>query len=185
MACVIVPMRHAFVAGGPTLQRLFFAFSLITALLSTSLFTGCASLSPIDQVQVNVVGIEQLPSEGMELRMGVKLRVQNPSDSPISFDGIALNLELRGQDFANGVSDARGTIPRFGETVLTLPVTVSAGAMVRQLVSFIGNANTGGNTSFSYIARGKLGGTGFGTARFETRGDLQLPGLKQSALPAQ
>ena len=117
--------------------------------------------------------------------MGVKLRVQNPSDSPISFDGIALNLELRGQDFATGVSDASGTIPRFGETVLTLPVTVSAGAIVRQVVSFIGQSNQGGNTSFSYVARGKLGGTGFGAARFESRGEVQLPGLKQPPLPAQ
>ena len=164
---------------------LFPNFRLLAALLATSLVVGCATQSPVDQVHVNVVGVEQLPSEGMELRMGVKLRVQNPSDSPISFDGIALNLELRGQDFATGVSDASGTIPRFGETVLTLPVTVSAGAIVRQVVSFIGQSNQGGNTSFSYVARGKLGGTGFGAARFESRGEVQLPGLKQPPLPAQ
>lgn len=180
-------------AGGFVLKRFLSTVSLLSALLGLSLLTACASLSPVDQVQVNVVGIEQLPSEGMELRMGFKLRVQNPSDSPISYDGIALNLELRGQDFATGVSDARGSIPRFGETVLTLPVTVSAGAIVRQVVSFIGSGNgngsgSGGNnapTSFNYVARGKLGGTGFGTARFESRGELQLPGLKQMPLPAQ
>jgi LEA14-like dessication related protein len=161
------------------------ALSLLAALSAAIAIPGCANLSPVDQVHVNVVGIEQLPSEGMELRMGVKLRVQNPSDSPISFDGIALNLELRGQDFATGVSDASGTIPRFGETVLTLPVTVSAGAIVRQVVSFIGQSNQGGNTSFNYVARGKLGGTGFGAARFESRGEVHLPGLKQPPLPAQ
>jgi LEA14-like dessication related protein len=178
-------MRHAFVAEGLALKRLLSAFSLFAAMLGASLVSGCASLSPVDQVHVNVVGVEQLPSEGMELRMGVKLRVQNPSDTPISFDGIALNLEVRGQDFATGVSDARGTIPRFGEAVLTLPVTVSAGAIVRQVVSLIGSSNANSNTSFNYVARGKLGGTGFGTARFESRGELQLPGLKQPALPAQ
>lgn len=167
------------------MKRLLSISSLIFALLGLSLLNGCASLSPVDQVHVNVVGIEQLPSEGMELRMGVKLRVQNPSDSPISYDGIALSLELRGQDLATGVSDARGTIPRFGETVLTLPVTMSAGAIVRQMVSFIGSSSSNANTSFSYVARGKLGGTGFGTARFESRGELQLPGLKQPALPTQ
>ena len=167
------------------MKRLFSAFSLFAAIAGANLVSGCASLSPVDQVHVNVVGIEQLPSEGMELRMGVKLRVQNPSDTPINFDGLALNLELRGQDFATGVSDARGSIPRFGETVLTLPVTVSAGAIVRQVVSFIGSANNSANTNFSYVARGKLGGTAFGTARFESRGELQLPGLKQMPLPAQ
>lgn len=163
------------------MKRFFSAICLIAATIGSSFITGCASMSPVDQVHVNVVGVEQLPSEGLEMRLGIKLRVQNPSDNPISFDGLALNLELRGQDFATGVSDARGTIPRFGETVLTLPVTVSAGAIVRQVVSLIGSANS----SISYVARGKLGGTGFGTARFESRGELQLPSLKQAALPAQ
>jgi LEA14-like dessication related protein len=162
-------------------------FRLLAALLATSLVVGCATQSPVDQVHVNVVGVEQLPSEGMEVRMGVKVRVQNPSDGAISYDGVALSLELRGQDFANGVTDARGTVPRFGETVLMIPVTVSAGAIVRQAWSLIGNTNNSANapTSFHYVARGKLGGTGFGTVRFESRGELQLAGMKQTPLPTQ
>ena len=34
--------------------------------------------------------------------------------------------DLRGMSFASGVSDQRGTISRFGETVITVPVTVPA-----------------------------------------------------------
>jgi LEA14-like dessication related protein len=142
---------------------------------------GCATPTALDSVQVNVVGLDALPNEGMELRMGVKLRIQNPRDTAIDFDGVALNLELRDQDFATGVTPVRGTVPRFGETVVTVPVTVSATAMLRQAWS-LANGGLGGDTSpsFRYVARGKLGGSAFGASRFESRGELQLPSLNTS-----
>ena len=49
---------------------------------------GCATLSNRDPLQVTVAGIE--PSgraRVIELRLMVKLRVQNPNDSPIDYDG--------------------------------------------------------------------------------------------------
>ncbi len=140
---------------------------------------GCAAPTALDSVQVNVVGMDALPSEGMELRMGVKLRIQNPSDTAIDFDGVALSLELRDQDFATGVTPVRGTVPRFGETLITVPVTVSATAMLRQAWSLanVGVASSGTSSNVRYVARGKLGGSAFGGTRFESRGDLPLPTL--------
>src|SRR4249920_1933655 len=87
---------------------------------------GCANLGLNNPVQVIVVGIDPLPGEGMEMRMAVKLRVQNPNDAALDFDGISMALEVRGSTFASGVSDARGSVPRFGETVITVPVSISA-----------------------------------------------------------
>jgi len=107
----------------------------------------------------------------MELRMAVKLRVQNPNDAPVDFDGVAVSLELRGMDFAGGVSDARGSVPRFGETVLTVPVTVSAFAVARQVISLAG----GDNPKVEFVARGKLSDGSFGGARFESKGSFDLP----------
>jgi len=132
---------------------------------------GCASWPGGEPLQVNLAGIEALPSEGMEVRMAVKLRVRNPNDTPIGFDGVSLNLELRGQDFASGVSDTRGSVPRFGETVLTVPVTVSAMALVRQAFSFA----SGDHPRLDFVARGKLAGGGFGGVRFESKGEFDLP----------
>ena len=91
------------------------------------LIAGCSTLmGPRDPVQVQVVGVEPLGGEGLELRMLCKLRVQNPNDVPIEFNGIYLLFEVRGSAFATGLSDAVGTIPRFGEVVLSVPITVSA-----------------------------------------------------------
>jgi LEA14-like dessication related protein len=36
--------------------------------------------------------------------------VQNPNESPIDYNGIAINLEVNGQPLAAGVSDQQGTL---------------------------------------------------------------------------
>jgi LEA14-like dessication related protein len=133
-----------------------------------------------DPLHVSLAGVESLPGEGLELRMAVKLRIQNPNDAPVSYDGAALTLELRGLDFASGVSDAQGSVPRFGEAVLVMPVTVSAYAIARQISTFA----RGDRSKVTYVARGKLAGSGFGGVRFESKGEFDLPaGLAGSAAP--
>ena len=62
----------------------------------------------------------------------VKLRVQNPNDEPIEYNGIALDLDVNGQPLASGVSDQTGEVPRFGERVVSVPLTVSAFSAFRQ-----------------------------------------------------
>jgi len=151
--------------------------SLLIALMLMTTLGGCASLGGNDPLKVTLAGIESLPGQGMEVRMAVKLRVQYPNGTPVEFDGVALDLELRGQDFASGVSDTRGSVPRFGETVLVVPVTVSALALLKQALSFAGNTNT----KFDFVASGKLSGGGFGGTRFETRGEFDLPGAMSGA----
>ena len=67
-----------------------------------------------DPLQVTVAGVEPMQGEGLELRMMVKLRVQNPNDSQIDFDGAYVKLMVQGKTFATGVSDASGTVPGSG-----------------------------------------------------------------------
>jgi len=139
--------------------------------LAAVLLAGCAMLGG-DPLRVQVVGLEPLQGQGMELRFAAKLRVQNPNETPIDYDGIAVDLEVRGSAFASGVSDARGTIPRYGEAVVTVPVTVSAFAVLRQAMGLA----SGDRSKIDYVLRGKVGGSTFGSVRFESRGQLELPG---------
>ena len=132
---------------------------------------GCANLAGSDPLRVSVVGIEPLEGQGLELRMAVKLRVQNPNEQPVAFDGVAIDLEVRGSDFASGVSPERGVVPRFGEAVIVVPVTVSAMAMLKQAYGLA----TGDRTKLNYQMRGKLAGSGFGGVRFEASGEFELP----------
>jgi LEA14-like dessication related protein len=140
------------------------------ALLSTTL-VGCAGLAPREPVNVSVVGLEPLPGQGMEGRFLVKLRVQNPNDRPIDYDGVSLELDLRGNRLATGVSDERGTVPRFGESIVQVPVSVPMTALVRQALGFA----AGERARTDYRVRGRLASTGFGGVSFSASGELTLP----------
>lgn len=133
---------------------------------------GCATLQGDDPLQVTVAGIEPLQGEGMELRLMVKLRVQNPNDAPIDYRGVALDMAVQGKTFASGVSDSSGTVPSFGEAVIDVPVSISALRMVRQALGLATDRDT---RRISYEMKGKLGGSLFATRRFATRGEFELP----------
>ncbi|PVZ20274.1 MULTISPECIES: LEA type 2 family protein [unclassified Pseudomonas] len=141
-------------------------------LLATSLtllLSGCALFSPSDPVTVNVVGIDPLPGQDLEARMAVHLRLQNPNDRPIDYDGVALSLEINGQPLANGVSDQHGQVARYGEAMLTVPVSISAFSVLRQAVGF---AAASPAAPVPYVLRGKLSGGLLGTVRFKDSGML-------------
>ena len=141
------------------------------ALLGTLFLPACASLGGREPLAVDVVGVEPLPGEGMEGRFLVKLRLQNPNEAPVDFDGVSVSLDVRGSRLASGVSDVRGTVPRFGETVIAVPVTVPVTAMIRQALGFA----SGDRTRLDYQLRGRLAGPGFGGVSFSSTGELKLP----------
>ena len=93
---------------------------------------GCSGLGQQDPLDISVVGIEPLPGQGMEMRFSLTLRVQNPNDGDLAFDGIALDMQINDQPLATGVSDQQGQVPRFGETLIKVPLTISAYSMLRQ-----------------------------------------------------
>ncbi|MDR5768472.1 LEA type 2 family protein [Caballeronia sp. LZ008] len=157
----------------PNPMRNRFAYFL-AAFVAMLALGGCAGFFNRDAMRVSVAGIEPLEGQGLEMRFAVKLRIQNPNDAPIDFDGVALDLDLNGRAFASGVSDQRGTVPRFGETVLSVPVTVSAFSMARQAFGFASGDTV---SKVSYAVRGKLAGGAFGGARFADSGYVDLPGM--------
>ena len=151
------------------IQRLAFALILCAALGTA---TGCATLQGRDPLQVTVAGIEPLQGQGMELRMLVKLRVQNPNDEPVDYNGVALAMDVQGKTFATGVSDASGSIPRFSEAVIEVPVTASAFRMLGQAVGMMTGDAKG---KIDYEMKGKLSSSAFKTVRFQTKGNFELP----------
>ena len=104
--------------------------------------------------------------------MMVKLRVQNPNDTPVDYSGVALDMEVQGKSFASGVSDEAGSVPRFGETVISVPVTIAALKMVRQAIALI---QGGGASKIQYEMKGKLSGSAFGVNRFSSQGEFDMP----------
>jgi len=126
-----------------------------------------------EPVQVTVADIESLPGEDLEVRMLVKLRVQNPNDTPIEYDGVYLKLEVLDKTFATGVSNEHGSIPRFGEAIVSVPVTVSMLRMAVYALHMLGGTPV---DKVKYKLDGELSGPMFGSTKFQAQGELALPG---------
>lgn len=143
---------------------------LMAALL---MLGACSSLfGTRDPLRIDLVGLEPATGQGMEARFMVKLRVQNPNDQAIDYNGIALDLSVNGQPLASGVSDASGQVPRFGEHVISVPVSISAFSAIRQAWGLSGGPPRQG---MPYEINGKLAGGLFGTVRFNDKGVLNWP----------
>jgi hypothetical protein len=141
----------------------------LAGLLTTAL-AGCAGWPGSEPLRVTLAGVEPLPGEGLEMRLRLKLRVQNPNQAAIDYQGVSVTLDLRGSTLASGVSPEAGSVPGFGEQLIEVPVTVSAMAAVRQVLGMASGSNRG----LDYVLRGRLGG-GVGGRAFEASGKIDWP----------
>lgn len=145
---------------------------LVLLALGVLLLGGCASLRYREPPQVILAGVEPLQGEGLEVRMLAKLRIQNPNDLPLDFNGVSVQMDVQGKRFATGVSDVAGSIPRFGETVIDVPVSISVFGIARQAIGVMTNEYRG---SLAYEMTGKLAGPAFNSVYFRSKGEFTLP----------
>jgi LEA14-like dessication related protein len=150
-------------------RRALFAVLAVRALL---LLGGCASFRYPEPIHVVIAGVEPLESEGLEVRMLVKLRIQNPNDSPLEFNGVSIQMDVQGKRFATGVSDAGGNVPRFGEALVGVPVSISVFGIARQAIDVITKDYYG---KLAYEMTGQLAGPAFTRVHFTSKGEFTLP----------
>lgn len=144
---------------------------VLLAALFVLVLNACAALATRDAPILHVVGVDPLPGEGLEMRFALKLRLQNPNDAPLNYDGVALELQVNGRPLASGVSDEGGSVPRFADRVLVVPVSVSAFDALRQALGLAANDSL---ERVPYVLRGKLAGGALGARRFADKGVLDL-----------
>lgn len=145
---------------------------LILLAFAVFALSSCAGLQRREPIEVIAAGIEPLQGEGLELRMLVKLRIQNPNDTPLDFSGVSIEMDVQGKRFATGVSAVGGTVPRFGETIVAVPVSISAFRIARQIMGVMTDEYRG---KLAYEMTGKLAGPAFSSIRFKSAGELTLP----------
>ena len=133
---------------------------------------GCASLQHSEPIDVYMAGVEPLQGQGLEFRMLVKLRIQNPNDLPLDYNGVSVQMAVRGKRFATGVSDAAGSVPRFGETIVAVPVSISIFRIAHQAIDIMSDEYRG---KLKYEMTGKLAGPTFHGAHFRSSGEFTLP----------
>ena len=152
-----------------TIQRSSAAVLMFFAALTLG---GCASLQGREPLQGTVADVESMAAEGLELRMMVKLRIQNPNEAPFEYRGVYVQLDVQDRTFATGVSDEPGRIGAFSEALVEVPVTVSFVRLAAHALSMLDGRPF---ERVRYKLRGKLSGPLFGSATFESQGEFALP----------
>lgn len=146
--------------------------ALLAVLACGALLGGCASLQGREPVQVIIAGVEPLQGEGLELRMLVKLRIQNPNDLPLEYNGVSVQMDVQGKRFASGVSNTVGSVPRFGEAIVEVPVSISVLRIARQAIDVMSSEY---RDKLAYEMTGRLAGPAFNSVRFKSQGEFTLP----------
>ena len=148
--------------------------SLILFTAAAVALAGCAIFKRANPPQVTLVGIEPAASgtsEDLESRMQLRLRVQNPNDAPIEYDGIYVELDVQNKSLGSGVSKQSGTVPAFGEGVIGVPVEVSYLGIAGEAMSLLTGKSL---DKVTYKLRGKLNSPTSGALPFESQGELNL-----------
>ena len=117
------------------------------------LVSGCANLIDFEEPKVELIGIEALPSDGIEPRFQVSLRVINPNNSDMTIDGVYYELSLRGKEFITGASSTSTTVPSYGENTLNLQASIGLMKMLALMGDFIRNPD---NPKLDYQFRAKI-----------------------------
>jgi LEA14-like dessication related protein len=132
---------------------------------------GCAALSLHEPLSVTIADLKPIDVGVLEQRYALKVRLLNPNDTEIAFDGVVFDLEINDTPFARGVSDQKSVIPRFGEAVIDVQAVSGLQNILRQINELL----KGERTSLTYRIKGRLYGGGFGYTRFDSSGEIALP----------
>lgn len=143
----------------------------LLALLCATLLNGCAALSMPEPLNVTIADLRPIEVGLLEQRYALKVRLLNPNDTEISFDGVVFDLEINDIPFAKGVSDQRSVIPRFGEALIDVQAVSGLQNILRQINELL----KGERTSLTYRIKGRLHGAGFGFTRFDSSGEIAIP----------
>jgi len=143
---------------------------LLAVLCAISL-NACAALSMQEPLSVTIADLKPIEIGVLEQRYALKVRLLNPNDTEIAFDGVVFDLEINDTPFAKGVSNQSSVIPRFGEALIDLQAVSGLQNILRQINELL----KGERTSLTYRIKGRLHGGGFGSTRFDSSGEIAIP----------
>lgn len=118
-----------------TFKRRFSSLYLgLMSLFCLFIVSGCATMSPsFEEPQVEVLSIKRTPSEGMEQRFLVGLKVTNPNSRALTIQGMSYSLSIEDYTVASGVSADVPRVEPYGEARFELPVSTSLLNSIRLL----------------------------------------------------
>jgi LEA14-like dessication related protein len=111
----------------------------IGVLLAGCLLSACAALVPkLEPPQLTVTRVDLVGGNLQQQQVHLTLHVVNPNARAIDVRGIDCNLDLNGDAFAAGSTEAAFTLPASGETDFGLNVTAHLDSALMALLSGFG-----------------------------------------------
>ena len=139
-------------------------------LVAFFLFTGCVAVDRLKEPSVSLSDLRMLDGTVFEQRMLIILRLGNPNNVDLAIDGLTFNLEVNGEELAEGYSKDAVIIPRLGQAAVRVIATTTLLDMVRQAIAL------GRTTELTYRMTGDVylkGGFGRSVS-YEKKGSLRL-----------
>lgn len=138
---------------------------------------GCAGVGKrLEPPRVRVATIRVQDFNVLETVFEVQLRVFNTNDTALQIRGLECELEINGQPFAIGVSDADVEIPSYGTELLPLRLYASIFDIIKS------TADLPNQEQLRYHIKGKLrlGASAFpGVLPFDSTGNISLPDMSE------
>ncbi|NQY89386.1 MAG: LEA type 2 family protein [Colwellia sp.] len=98
-------------------------FFIVAALFFLS---GCATMNlDYEEPSVELVSFKALPANGFEQNFEIGLKLINPNNFELPFNGISYQLSVAGEILAYGVSADIPTVGAYGESRFVVPVSAS------------------------------------------------------------
>ena len=111
------------------------------AVLAASLaIAGCAGVGKqLEPPRVSLANIRVEEVSGLETAFEIQMRVFNANDVDLKVKGIKAELDINGQPFATGVSNAPVEIPSYGTELVTVTVYSSVIKMFKSVYGLKGS----------------------------------------------
>jgi len=156
-------------------------FNLDKIAISTCLFlftvAGCAGMGQrMEPPQVKLANLRVEEFSVLETVFEIHLRLFNTNDTALQIKGLQCELDINGQPFAMGVSDAKVEIPSYGTQLVPLRAYASLFDLIK---SAQGMQN---QDQLKYHIKGKvrLGGGAFPSLQaFDSEGNISLPEIPE------
>ena len=150
---------------------------VIGAAFILAYIAGCAGVGKrLEPPRVKLATIRVQEFNVLETVFEVRLRVFNTNDTALQIKGVECELEINGQPFAIGVSDADVEIPSYGTQLLPLNVYASVFDIIKS-VQGLQNQD-----QLKYQIKGKVRlGSGAlpSVLPFDSEGNISLPDLHE------
>lgn len=148
----------------------------LLAVLALLVPLGCATSEDARPPTIDLENLSLVSTGLLSQKLQLDIKIGNPNDFDIPLTGLAFQLEVNGQPFADGLSNQSVTVPRLSYATVPVVGNTSTLSLLRQLMT-LGDSDQIKYRLFGTAYISKLGQND--AVPFQRKGSLSLLPLTQ------